>query len=143
MPLKQLEKPGLIYIVYWRKEFKDFEEFKNLLEPLLKNDQERRSIIIDLTKNATITDGEVGLLAKVIKGLHGSQRYLMIVAADPIIRKFDATNLIKAGNVKVYYNHLSLFESLSRNRDVTGAEKKYGEAKEEGKRTKDRESKAP
>jgi hypothetical protein len=129
MPLKKLEKPGLVYIAYCRKGFEDFEEFKVVLETLAKENDQQRSVTVDLTKSSGITDGEIGVLAKLIKGFQGTKRYLMIVATETIKAKIEATNLFKTGNVELYDNHLALFEGMSRNQQVAGAEKKHAEGK--------------
>lgn len=112
--MKVLKKPGFYYVAYNRTEIDDFVIFRTMLETLSKTDTMDRDIIVDLTKDSSVTDGELMVLANVIKRFLGTKRTLRIVANEQTRTKFDTTNLFRAGNVEIYADHIALLETLSR-----------------------------
>jgi hypothetical protein len=129
MPLKKLEKPGFYYIAYCRRDIDDFVEFKMTLDGLSKKDTLDRDIIVDLTKDENITDGEFTVLGNVLKKFRTSRRFLRIVLNDTIKPKFDSADIFKTGNVELYSNHMMLFEALSRSQTVTSSEQEHAETR--------------
>jgi hypothetical protein len=115
MPLKILKKSGFYYVAYFRKDIHDFIEFRTILETFSKSHTMDQDIVIDLTIDNSMTDGEITVLANVIKRFQGSKRTLWIVTRDAIKSKLDGLNLFKAGNVMLFADHISLFESLNHN----------------------------
>lgn len=112
MPLQKLEKPGFIYIAYRRDGARDFLELKNVLEKSCLHDPSLRDIIIDLTKHASLTHGEISLLMNFLKDLQGDKRRLMIITNSHIKRKFVDANIHILKNVNVFDNHADFFASL-------------------------------
>jgi anti-anti-sigma regulatory factor len=118
MPLEKLDKTGFVYIAYRREHMKDFEQFKFALEETLKQDKTIRDIIIDLTKDKMLTEGEVALIAKVIQKLQGTSRRLRIIANPEIAAKLESTNLLKIKNIFAYTHHELLLADLNKNNSV-------------------------
>lgn len=116
MPLEKIEKPGFVYIAYRRNNIKDFSIFKTALETSLKQDQNLHDIIIDLTRDKMLTEGEIALIATVIKKIQGTARNLRIIACEEIRQKLESTNLLKIQNITAYTNHEALLEDMNKSR---------------------------
>lgn len=115
MPLEKIEKPGFVYIAYRRKDHNDFDAFKTTLEALKKQDLTIENIVIDLTRDKMLTEGEIALIAKTIQKLQGTSCSLRIIASAEIAEKLESTNLLKIKNIFVYTNHEALLEDLNKN----------------------------
>jgi hypothetical protein len=113
MPLEKLEKRGFVYIAYRRDHIKDFDKFRGALKEALKADKNMHDIVVDLTRDIMLTEGEVALLAAIIKELQGTTRHLRIIANEAIDKKLASTNLLKIENIIVYINHEQLLKDLN------------------------------
>jgi MFS superfamily sulfate permease-like transporter len=113
MPISKLEKPNFIYIAYRRGGFKDFTDFRATLEEAIRQTSGLRDIIIDLTKDDYLTDGEVTLITDVAKRLQSSSHQVRIVATGAVKRRLTSSGgMSDIKNATVYENHEALRESL-------------------------------
>ncbi|MDD5673387.1 MAG: hypothetical protein PHC61_04435 [Chitinivibrionales bacterium] len=118
MSLEKIDNPGFVYIAYRRKDHTDFDVFKSTLDASIKQDQAIQNIVIDLTRDKMLTEGEIALIAKAIQRLQGTSRCLRIVACKEIARKLESTNLLIMKNIIAYLNHESLLQDLNKNCSV-------------------------
>ena len=114
MPLEKLQKSGFVYIVYRRDHPKDFDVFRDTLEDSVKQGQELHDIVIDLTKDKMLTEGEVGLIARALKKLQGTSRVLRIITSLEITQKLETTNLLKVPNIYAYTCHEALLAAMNK-----------------------------
>ena len=113
MPLDKIEKPGFVYIAYRRKNNNDFDAFKTTLETLIKQDLTIENIVIDLTRDKMLVEGEIALIAKTLQRLQGTSCNLRIIAGGEIAEKLESTNLLRINNIFAYTNHKALLEDLN------------------------------
>jgi hypothetical protein len=112
MPLKKLEKGSFVYLVYHRKTPDDFLAFRKELVSCATADGKKRDIVLDLTNEETIGDGELLLLANIVRGFAGTRRKLWILGSKPVQRKLDAHHLFKTGNAAGFENRDELLKGL-------------------------------
>jgi hypothetical protein len=113
MPLQKLEKGSFVYLVYCRKTPEDFLEFRKELVSCATSDQRKRDIVLDLTDEETIGDGEVLLLSNIVKSFAGAKRKLWVLASKRVRQKLEGHHLFKYGNAVGYENREELLKELN------------------------------
>jgi hypothetical protein len=113
MPLQKLEKGSFVYLVYCRKTPDDFLEFRKELVSCATADARKREIVLDLTNEETIGDGEVLLLSNIVRCFAGTKRKLWILGPKSVQRKLEIQHIFKTGNAVSYENRDELLKSLN------------------------------
>lgn len=113
MPLQKLEKGSFVYLVYCRKTPDDFLEFRKELVSCATTDLRKRGIVLDLTNEETIGDGEVLLLSNIVRSFAGTKRKLWILGPKGVQRKLESQHIFKTGNAVGYENREELLQSLN------------------------------
>ncbi|MBN1127789.1 MAG: hypothetical protein JXA71_02310 [Chitinispirillaceae bacterium] len=119
MSVKELEKDGFVYLAYHRKGYEDFLLFRKALVHFLQSGSKHKDIVIDMTKNSSISEIEIALLANTVRQFQGSERQLRIIASRDVRAKLEAINLFMAGNSMIFESHEALLETLNIPRDKT------------------------
>jgi hypothetical protein len=101
------EKKGFVYIAYHRHGILDCMELKDTIDKLVEWDQ--RDIVVDLTENIMISEGETAALARAVKNLCGTNRKLRLITGDHIRTKLKTTRLSDVGKVMAFETSDSLF----------------------------------
>ncbi len=114
MPLTRLEKTGFVYVAYRRNLVDDFLQFQKTMDDEAKDRASPRDIVLDLTKDDSLTEGELGIIAKVVKRFGGTKRKLRIIANHPIMQKIKLSNLHTVDSVLTYDSHAALLAAINR-----------------------------
>jgi hypothetical protein len=112
MPIKKLEKASFVYMAYSRKTPDDFLAFRKELvscATISKN----KDIVLDLTDDDTIGDGEVLLLTNIANSFSGTQRKIWVLAPKAVQQKLENQHLFKTGNAAGYENRDDLLKNLN------------------------------
>ncbi len=80
MPTQYLEKPGYIYIVYRRNDFRDALQFRETVGLLIQRNRWEKDIIIDFSATASLTGCELSALTTIAKRFHGTSCRLKVIA---------------------------------------------------------------
>ena len=111
MPISKLEKERLIYIVYHRKDYTDFNQLREKLVFYAKRDS--RDIAVDFSRNPSLSDGEIGMLIKAAKRMAENSRKLLTILSNASMEALDNNELIKAENVTIFTDHNSFLTELN------------------------------
>lgn len=112
MPLKKFEKSTIIYLVYHRCEPADFLSFRKEISVYATAKSNRRDIVVDLSLESIIGDGETLLLSNVAHSFLGTNRRLHLIAGEPVRRKLESNSQFTSGNAVLYNNHEAFMKSL-------------------------------
>ena len=104
MPVISVQKQGFAYVAYKREGPKDYLDFKTELLNFAKTGN-AEDIVVDITKSGVFNEAEIGILAIVMRALHGTKRTLRLIMSRPIYKRLESTNLFKAENIAAYGNY--------------------------------------
>ncbi len=95
MPLIRKDYPGFTYLKYDKQYGNEWDKLKKEVHGCLRQDS-LRDIVIDFGKSDKINSVEIGLLAKVLNNINGSQRYLRVITT-PLVE--ETVKLTKVGSL--------------------------------------------
>jgi len=118
MPIKSIEKETFTYLVYKRESLHDYMEFKDELDRFVKTKDSKKDVVVDFTKSDSITEGEAGLLANVLKKFMGTKRTLRLIVTKPIQEKLNSQNLFMSDNLMIFNSHKLFLEFLEKPKEA-------------------------
>ncbi len=103
MSFQKFEKDELLYIKYGQDTISDKEMLKNTLAAEAATDK-RRDTVLEFTSSTILYSVEIGMIVQFLKTLHGTGRFLRLVASNYVCEMLVTMNIHRIPNLILYNN---------------------------------------
>jgi anti-anti-sigma regulatory factor len=103
MSFQKFERDELLYIKYSQDTISDKEYLKNTLAAEAAAGK-RRDTVLEFTSATILYSVEIGMIVQFLKTLHGSGRFLRLVASNYVCEMLVTMNIHRIPNLILYNN---------------------------------------
>jgi hypothetical protein len=114
MAIQKLEKEKIDLIIYKREGYDDLVKLKAILDSIAADTNRQADIALDLTRNPSINENELGLLVALARKIEKTPRRLLLIATGNTALKLKNFSLMKTGKVVLYENHTAFLGDINK-----------------------------
>jgi hypothetical protein len=118
MPVRKITKENFTYIAFRRSHPGDTGVFKREMENIVSTCTS--DIIVDLSREPLVTDGEMAVLVRAAKALQETNRTLRVMVAPANSKRLEAKRLHNEGNIAFYNDYSALLKVMNSPEKVSG-----------------------